>query len=528
MRGVYEMKCNNCGSKVGGGTRFCTNCGKEIDVSTNKNTNKKKLLITSIAAVLVLVIGACFIFNSGILNPLEHNLNLGYKYLEEGKYEEAILAFNKVLEIDDNNAEAVIGIADAYIGMDKVDVAIEYINNHLRSHPIKTELYDKLVDIYITNGDYQGAREIISRAAENGYEFDVESLDGDVKEKVVNGKYIPTGYQTGRHVVETDSKVISVNKDGLKIRNSNSEEERTIVSGKFEDWISTDGKDAYFCDKSDYKIKKVNIDSGNVEEIATAYEIVPDGADPEMMSVYILGYCDGFLYFQEWYGPGWSKDFIVNTNTKECNELKTSVGGIGEFAVYKNKIYYVEMRMDARVVSIYEADADGENEKEILKNAMNFDIIGSKLYFSQIANHNYGLYENVIVRAYDLNTKQLDTVAEVKGNGQIYFADFGYGYGQTSESDVYGIHIDMYDGRKTTKKGYITDSGSNYMICRESSTDGTMSPITYYSVVYEGKMSDAFAVGNYGQVIGYFGGKVYYSEYSEYGNELKSYTVKFQ
>ena len=44
----------------------------------------KNVLIGIIAAIVLLTIGVCFIIGTGVLNPLEHQLSLGYKYLEQG------------------------------------------------------------------------------------------------------------------------------------------------------------------------------------------------------------------------------------------------------------------------------------------------------------------------------------------------------------------------------------------------------------------------------------------------------------
>lgn len=45
----------------------------------------------------------------------EKQLNLGYKFLGEGKYEEAIVTFNKAIEIDEKQVKAYIGLADTYV-----------------------------------------------------------------------------------------------------------------------------------------------------------------------------------------------------------------------------------------------------------------------------------------------------------------------------------------------------------------------------------------------------------------------------
>ena len=46
----------------------------------------------------------------------QEQYDLGIRYLSEGNYEEAIIAFTAAIEIDPNRAEAYVGRGDAYVG----------------------------------------------------------------------------------------------------------------------------------------------------------------------------------------------------------------------------------------------------------------------------------------------------------------------------------------------------------------------------------------------------------------------------
>ena len=48
---------------------------------------------------------------------LSKALDLGNKYLTEQNYEEAVIAFNRAIEIEPTNVDAYLGIADSYIGL---------------------------------------------------------------------------------------------------------------------------------------------------------------------------------------------------------------------------------------------------------------------------------------------------------------------------------------------------------------------------------------------------------------------------
>lgn len=76
--------------------------------------NKKKMLMLIIGSILLIsiIVGISI---SGILSPYERQIRLGYKLLEQGNYEEAILAFDKAIDIDIKRDKAYIGKADVYV-----------------------------------------------------------------------------------------------------------------------------------------------------------------------------------------------------------------------------------------------------------------------------------------------------------------------------------------------------------------------------------------------------------------------------
>ncbi len=76
--------------------------------------SKKKVLTIIISAALLIAV-CISIGISGVLSPYERQLVAAYKLLNEGKYEEAILAFDKAIDIDVKRDKAYIGKADVYV-----------------------------------------------------------------------------------------------------------------------------------------------------------------------------------------------------------------------------------------------------------------------------------------------------------------------------------------------------------------------------------------------------------------------------
>lgn len=74
----------------------------------------------------------------------QEQYDLGVRYLSEGNYEEAILAFTAAIEIDPKNADAYIGLTDAHIFMGDVNMAVEVLTNALNTVEDMTDIQIKL------------------------------------------------------------------------------------------------------------------------------------------------------------------------------------------------------------------------------------------------------------------------------------------------------------------------------------------------------------------------------------------------
>ena len=85
---------------------------------------KKKLQILAIA--IIIAIASIFIYKSAIAPKLyDKYLDTGIKYLMDGEYEEAILAFDKAIKIEPKTTEARVYKAKAYIGNEELDKAVK-------------------------------------------------------------------------------------------------------------------------------------------------------------------------------------------------------------------------------------------------------------------------------------------------------------------------------------------------------------------------------------------------------------------
>lgn len=82
-----------------------------------KNRKKRFILIGIAAGIVTLAVLAFLIPTLMKATEVSKSLDLGEQYLAEGKYNEAILAFDKVITIDDNQIKAFEGKGEANIGL---------------------------------------------------------------------------------------------------------------------------------------------------------------------------------------------------------------------------------------------------------------------------------------------------------------------------------------------------------------------------------------------------------------------------
>ena len=89
------------------------------------------------AVLLVMFLAAC---GKSAETLLQEQLDLGYRYLSEMNYEQAIIAFNKAIEIDEKAAEAYAGLGAVYSAQENYSAAAEAYRQALALQPENSEI----------------------------------------------------------------------------------------------------------------------------------------------------------------------------------------------------------------------------------------------------------------------------------------------------------------------------------------------------------------------------------------------------
>lgn len=134
-----------------------------------KPKKKKKVgLIIAIAVLLaVAVAGALFAGHLYQRNQeFKSLLETGFRYLEDGDYREAVLAFSAAIDINPKSMDAYLGRGDAHMGLEEYDDAVYDYTEALSLKKDDPEVYLGLANAYMELGDTDEAMRVLEEGAD--------------------------------------------------------------------------------------------------------------------------------------------------------------------------------------------------------------------------------------------------------------------------------------------------------------------------------------------------------------------------
>lgn len=113
----------------------------------------KRLTAGILSLVMLLALCGCGKKDGGA--TWQEQYDLGVRYLSDGNYEEAIIAFTAAIKIDSKRPEAYLGLADAYIGAGDLDAARKTLEDGLAATG-DTEIQTRLDELSAEAGNLTG------------------------------------------------------------------------------------------------------------------------------------------------------------------------------------------------------------------------------------------------------------------------------------------------------------------------------------------------------------------------------------
>ena len=140
---------------------MCLDSGRRIE-----ENRMKRILSLLLALALTLGLTACGDSSA----KWQEQYDLGQKYLADGNYEEAILAFTAAIEIDPKRAPAYVGRGDAYLGRgsdeESLTAAFADFETALSLDDTNAGAYLGLAEVYIARDQFDEAMDILRRGVE--------------------------------------------------------------------------------------------------------------------------------------------------------------------------------------------------------------------------------------------------------------------------------------------------------------------------------------------------------------------------
>ncbi|HHW49546.1 MAG TPA: tetratricopeptide repeat protein [Clostridiaceae bacterium] len=122
-----------------------------------------KVIMTLLISSIIMATSGFSVY-SMVAKPkfYENFLKLGVKYLQEGKYEEAILEFTKAIKIEKKSTQARVGAAMGYIGKNDIDKAVELLKEAQEIDIENENLLKQIINI-LKDIDPDSAYEMLMR-----------------------------------------------------------------------------------------------------------------------------------------------------------------------------------------------------------------------------------------------------------------------------------------------------------------------------------------------------------------------------
>ena len=138
-----------------------------LNYRRNKEDNMNRLLGILLALALTVTLCACG-KKSG--TGWQEQYDLGVRYLSEGNYEEAVIAFTAAIEIDPKRPEAYLGRGGAYMGRgsdeENLTAAFADYETALELDDTNAEAYLGLAEVYIAREQFDEAMDILRQGVE--------------------------------------------------------------------------------------------------------------------------------------------------------------------------------------------------------------------------------------------------------------------------------------------------------------------------------------------------------------------------
>lgn len=220
---------------------------KELIKLRSKRLSKRTVIIVAII-LMILSLGAYMTMQVVNASTIEREVERGYKYFNEQNYEEAIIAFESVLEIDEKHVEARISLSNSHLALDNMEKAKEVTTEGINIVPEEPDFYLQLSALEIIDKDINEAVHTLDKGYERTKDDKISNEISKVSYQImlmVDEEHLQVGHETEMKLVyasENQSKKkseLSAQKEGPE---SESDTDDELISNE-EESVSTEDEE---------------------------------------------------------------------------------------------------------------------------------------------------------------------------------------------------------------------------------------------------------------------------------------------
>lgn len=312
------------------------------------------------AIIFICCLGACAANTEA---QWQEQYDLGVRYLSEGNYEEAIIAFTAAIEIDANRAEAYVGRGDAYIGSGETEDLADALGDYEKALDLDKTLVDAWVgiaNVYISLREYDKAIEILHNGVIETDNQTLKSKLEDIQEQFmplqitvltkqsfVKYDYISLGNYGDESIFTEGVEIYKYNEDGYLTHMESWGCSHEPWTAEGDEWILTSSEDRTYDQEIDQWVvdtyRRYGGDSqytrDHIDLGTSTYTRGSDGnvcisCDPYPAEtsdvVYNSEYGDNDIYDYDWYSARYTYDADGNAIRIESYSIDGELLGICE------------------------------------------------------------------------------------------------------------------------------------------------------------------------------------------------------
>jgi len=142
-----------------------------------KNVSWLSVIVTMVLTVAVMAAGSSLIYSNYVVPGfVDDFVGSGYRFVDTGDYESAILEFEKALQLDPDNTEIMSALAESYMAVGRYEEAEELIKRIGDKGYDNSSLIMLLAEYYISEGRYDDAVRVLGWLGSLDKDIDVEKF----------------------------------------------------------------------------------------------------------------------------------------------------------------------------------------------------------------------------------------------------------------------------------------------------------------------------------------------------------------